>query len=1126
LGIDERTIVANIGSYIKELPDFDAEVENHQDRKRLDLNVSYRKKILFNAEFKLPTKIEGRNARNAKVVEDAYLKASNSTPPTRFFVTSNINETIIWDNRDNTRPLMSRDIESKILPRLIQKEEEFEYDEVKKQLRQFFQSLAQRILELEQNKIETRYKELGDSFIEGLNAHLNEAVNVSANFVPLKILSKWWREQKFEPVAEFGEEEKRRLARYSYYVLAIKLVFYYVLKRTFAELPKVNIEDAEDIDILRKIIDRSFAEAQRVSEDYETVFEKEDADTVPFLDNEQLDLTKSLILFLELYNFSELSQSILGNLYDRLIAPTERHANGQYYTPIPVVNFINALTIKDAHARVMDPACGSGTFLTQAFDLKLNLSEKAGQKDSKELREQILEELFGVDIAPYPVHLATVAVASKLLVTNPDIYPRIIRQDFLDTKFKELIPKYRPKAKTLSGNEKVVEFKPIDAIVSNLPYIRDESIENKPEEQGKVKKMLTNMLGESTPIPSDTADFHVYFWYYMLPFLREGSRVGFLTSDSWLNVDYGDDLKRFINKYFKIVAIIDSSVERWFEDALVNTCITILERTSDADSRENNKVKFVRLNKKIDELIPNINYAVDLAKCIIHAKDRGDVSEDVVITRIIRQGDFNFNDPFEAKLYPYLRAPDEFLTLAKSDKMVKLETVVEVQRGFTTGANAFFYVEDMTGEYSDEKLKEDFDLRRGQTDRLSIVEDGSSQRHVIEKEYLRPVIKSPREFTGEGRLTVEGETKKLVFLVEETDKSKIKDHALAYLSYGEKNPIGDPYSKTKTCSARNPWWKLSPVTEPDIVLRDLFNDTYLFPKTNFLLDHTLYLGKLIKEADCLAVFSFLNSSLFILYADYFGRNTGGGAARFMVYEYCPLPIPKPELLHPFYEGLQAHITSLENRAIGSVFEEIWNLKDNFDLKKVKPDRLGLDRTILNALGFANPDEILLKLYPVIVRTIKERIDKGHSLKRFSSSRGANLAKVADDILNGIKLKHFPIDYVMASEIASVKKFPSGNNVELRIDLDGPFVLIENTKIHFENVQVAKYCYYSIKQGVTEVPIPNSRRVLESTKNFEEDVKNWRLEIGEEISLLTGDEKISEKLRKLCSAKAGLSGILF
>lgn len=119
---DERTIVADIKSWIDELSskDFRAEVEEHIEEKRSDLRVFHRDRILFNGEFKRPSTIEGRNAKAASLVRDAFVKASEMQPvPARFFVTSNLNETVVWDNADQSRPLMSRDVDAfKLTPEI------------------------------------------------------------------------------------------------------------------------------------------------------------------------------------------------------------------------------------------------------------------------------------------------------------------------------------------------------------------------------------------------------------------------------------------------------------------------------------------------------------------------------------------------------------------------------------------------------------------------------------------------------------------------------------------------------------------------------------------------------------------------------------------------------------------------------------------------------------------------------------------------------------------------------------------------------------------------------------------------------------------------------------------------
>ncbi|MGC8556820.1 MAG: HsdM family class I SAM-dependent methyltransferase, partial [Fervidicoccus sp.] len=1008
---DERTLVADIKSYIDELDNgFKAEVEEHPEGSitRVDLIVRYNNQILFNGEFKRPYTLEGKNPRAADLVDDAFLKSSKLSTPSRFFITSNFNETVIWDNKEQDRPLMSRDIETIKLSTQIKTDEDFRKDYIKSALKETFQSIAKKILEFYQGIKKTEYKRLDESFILGLNSHLNAAVDTAFKYVSEPVLRKWWREQNYEPVDKFGEEEKRRISRFSLYVLANKIVFYYVLKRSFENLNEITFSESAGINEIKESIFSAFENAKRLSGDYETVFEKSDADLIPFSSEDMAYHIRNLIKFFKLYNFSTLSQDILGNIYDTLISPGERHDNGQYFTPIPVVDLINALTIKKPDANVLDPACGSGTFLTRAFDLKLNLLGK----DNKKTREKIISELFGVDIASYPAHLATIALASKLSVQNPRVYPNIIRSDFLDVKpniEQPMFMMHEHRVKTLSGKKATIKLKQLDAIVSNLPYIRQEDIQNKEEEQIKVKNGL-EQYGFSPEKPNNTSDFHVYFWYYILPFLKEGSRVGFLTSDTWLNVDYGDDLKRFINKYFKIIAIIDSSVERYFPDALVNTVITILERTNDKNAIKNNKIKFVRMNKKIGELIKNLDDAQRIASNIEEGKN----SEGVQIIREIKQGDLNFNDKMKAKLFPYLRAPDEFFELVNNKNMVPLEKVMDIQRGFTTGANEFFYVEDVSKSYSEDKLKRNWGLNKSDLKFLRVIRDGTGQEHIIEKEYLKSILKSPREFTKEGRLIFKGKTQKYVVLINESNKMKIKEYARKYISYGERQG----YNNRPTCKSRPYWWKLSPIIYPDLVFTMYFSSNFIYPKTDILLDHAMYFGK-IKENyknDLLMIYSFMNSSLSYLYPDLYGRNYGGGAVGFMIYEVQKLPVPNPEVLKQYYKEIGKIMNKMENRRIGSVFEEIWNGEGEFRLENVKKDRLELDRLLLHALGFDKPDQFLIGYYQYIVKIVKERLSKAESIKHSNKTRRANLSKIAEQILNSIQFKKFPEDYIKNTKI--------------------------------------------------------------------------------------------------------------
>jgi hypothetical protein len=85
--------------------------------------------------------------------------------------------------------------------------------------------------------------------------------------------------------------------------------------------------------------------------------------------------------------------------------------------------------------------------------------------------------------------------------------------------------------------------------------------------------------------------------------LAEGGHFGFLTSSSWLDVEYGFLLQKWILENFKLVAVMESDAEPWFEDARVKTCATILQRCADANERMNTSVKFVKFKRPLAQII-------------------------------------------------------------------------------------------------------------------------------------------------------------------------------------------------------------------------------------------------------------------------------------------------------------------------------------------------------------------------------------------------------------------------------------------------------------------------------------------------------------------------------------------
>ena len=85
---------------------------------------------------------------------------------------------------------------------------------------------------------------------------------------------------------------------------------------------------------------------------------------------------------------------------------------------------------------------------------------------------------------------------------------------------------------------------------------------------------------------------------------RGGGRLSFVVSSAILFSNYGIPLIRFLGRHYRICAVVDSMVERWFPDADTNTILLLLEREEDQEARENKEVRFVRLRRPLANSSP------------------------------------------------------------------------------------------------------------------------------------------------------------------------------------------------------------------------------------------------------------------------------------------------------------------------------------------------------------------------------------------------------------------------------------------------------------------------------------------------------------------------------------------
>ena len=115
-----------------------------------------------------------------------------------------------------------------------------------------------------------------------------------------------------------------------------------------------------------------------------------------------VEAARQLLSLLRNYNLRELSEDVLKSLYQELVDPETRHDLGEYYTPDWLAHRMLRRLLEDKpRGALLDPSCGSGTFLYQAVGEK---RERLG--DTRQTLEHVLDSVVGVDIHPLAVTVA------------------------------------------------------------------------------------------------------------------------------------------------------------------------------------------------------------------------------------------------------------------------------------------------------------------------------------------------------------------------------------------------------------------------------------------------------------------------------------------------------------------------------------------------------------------------------------------------------------------------------------------------------------------------------------------------------------------------------------------------
>lgn len=397
-----------------------------------------------------------------------------------------------------------------------------------------------------------------------------------------KSLNKVAAEQGFKG---FVENIEFAIAGQMGYRLIGQILFYFALRRKQPALPPLKVERG---DVIPAALLTFWNEVRRF--DYEALFKPDPLDAlVPIPDQGQL-LIRSLIEHLSAYDWASLTDDVLGSVFERLIPREEQLLLGQFYTPRPVADFLVAMTLDGERPFVLDPGCGSGTFLMSAYDC---IAERTGL-DHKEL----LSIIWGFDLSPFAAELAAINLFRQDL-TEFDNFPRIVPGNFFDRDAGQTVQFPPPRAVAGGAPTKVaVPIPQFDCIVGNPPYLRSQ---NQDDLDPLYRDRLFASAARAGIKAEAKTDLFAFFIYHSLRLLRAGGRIGFVTPASWLTSDYAVALQKLLLGKLRLVAIVASSAEAFFPQVDVNAVLLVAERPQPKAPVE--PLRFVNLKQRIDTLV-------------------------------------------------------------------------------------------------------------------------------------------------------------------------------------------------------------------------------------------------------------------------------------------------------------------------------------------------------------------------------------------------------------------------------------------------------------------------------------------------------------------------------------------
>lgn len=370
------------------------------------------------------------------------------------------------------------------------------------------------------------------------------------------------------------------------------------------------------------------------------------------------------------FNFQNINRDIFGAMYQRCLDPDKRKQLGAYYTPPKAIRFLldysgftaEEHNIKRSNEFVLDPACGSGTFVLESIDRVMNALDDSGydftrDDDLLDAIDIINQKLYGFDIDPFAVQLAQSNLLIRVLQERRDakngdthlefpsfsVYETdslLTAKESLDTHKDRF---YRAREADAEHVDNIIDAKEADYswVIGNPPYVRSH---NQDDRVTTEYERLHDTFGENQ------GDVFLCFVEQAIEWLEDGGRLAFVISNKLLVTEGSEDLMQYLldNTTIDLISDLTRCKIFGFDVNVFPILIVLTKRSGEKyeDERKNNETDVVKVYPKGSRETNEWVHALD------HA------AADLIPWR--NKPNYDFATDFESEEYPDITTDDTY----------------------------------------------------------------------------------------------------------------------------------------------------------------------------------------------------------------------------------------------------------------------------------------------------------------------------------------------------------------------------------------------------------------------------------------------------------------------------------